>query len=157
MSLSIGLPEPCYGDIGPRTDSGSGGNSKGAKAMGLLSGMFGNATEIDVRGLEYDISGMVVDGETITAAYQVIRDMLVFTNKRLILVDRQGLSGRRTAYVSIPYRDISRFSIETAGSFDLNAELRIWLRGDSVPVVQPFTAGDNIGKVHRMLAQCVLG
>jgi hypothetical protein len=55
--------------------------------------------------------------------------MYVFTNKRLILIDKQGITGRKVDYHSIPYRAITQFKIETAGHFDLDAELKIWISG----------------------------
>ena len=55
--------------------------------------------------------------------------MFVFTDKRLIFVNRQGLTGSKVELQSIPYRSITRFTIETAGTFDLDAQLKIWLTG----------------------------
>jgi hypothetical protein len=63
----------------------------------------------------------------------LIRDTFVFTNKRLIFVNRQGVTGKKVEYQSIPFRNITRFSIETAGAFDLDAELKMWLTGADNP------------------------
>lgn len=69
------------------------------------------------------------------AAFKLFRDMMVFTEKRLILVDKQGMTGKKTEYHSIPYKSISHYSIETAGTFDLDAELKIWISSAEEPLV----------------------
>lgn len=125
--------------------------------MGLLSGMMGHASQVDEAAIEKEFSAILVGDEAIEAAFKLVRDMLVFTTKRLILVDRQGLTGRKTSYLSVPYADVARFSIETAGSFDADAELSIWLRGQAQPLKQEFRrGGDSIHRVHRLLATHVL-
>ena len=63
------------------------------------------------------------------AAYQLVRDVFIFTDRRLILVDKQGVTGRKVQYHSVPYKSITHFSVETAGTFDLDAELTIWISG----------------------------
>ncbi len=63
--------------------------------------------------------------DCIEKAYQLIRDLFVFTNKRLILVDKQDLTGHKVEYQSLPYKSIIHFSVETAGHFDLDAMLKI--------------------------------
>lgn len=78
-----------------------------------------------------------------------------FTNKRLILVDKQGLSGNKVAYLSIPYRSVTHFSVETAGHFDLDAELKIWVRGSANPIQKQFNKKLNIYTVQGVLAQYV--
>ena len=72
------------------------------------------------------VSHLLVDGETIIDSYKSMRDGAVFTNKRIIVVDVQGLTGKKVEYASLPYSNIVAFSIETAGTFDLDAELEIW-------------------------------
>jgi hypothetical protein len=93
--------------------------------MGLLDGLMGNASEIEPSKIAGDFARVLAPGERIEKAYQLIRDLFVFTNRRLILVDRQGLTGNKVEYHSLPYRSITHFSVETAGHFDLDAELKI--------------------------------
>ena len=106
--------------------------------MGLLDGLLGNASEVEAAKLQTEFAQVLAPGERIDKAYQLIRDMFVFTDKRLIFVNRQGMSGKKVEYQSIPYRSITRFSIETAGTFDLDAELKIWLTGNPVPIQLQF-------------------
>lgn len=125
--------------------------------MGLLDGILGNASEIDASTVQGDFAQVLASGERIEKAYQLIRDLFVFTNKRLILVDRQGLTGNKVEYHSLPYRSITHFSVETAGHFDLDAELKIWISGSAVPVEKRFNKHLNIYDVQSVLAGYVLG
>ena len=124
--------------------------------MGLLSGLMGNASEIDVATLQAEVSQVLTPGEKVEKAYQLIRDMFVFTDKRLIFVNKQGLTGNKVEYQSIPYRSITRFSVETAGAFDLDAELKLWLRGSPAPIVLQFNKKLSIYAVQSVLASYVL-
>jgi len=124
--------------------------------LGILSGLLGNASEIDVTKLQAEFAQVLTPEEKIEKAYQLIRDMFVFTDKRLIFVNKQGLSGSKVDYQSIPYRSITRFSIETAGAFDLDAELKIWLTGNANPVQLQFNKKLSIYAVQSVLAGYVL-
>jgi len=73
-------------------------------------------------------------------------------------VDVQGLTGSKTEYLSITYKSISRFSIETAGTFDLDAELKIWISSEAVPSIRKkFNKSVNVYEVQRVLATYVIG
>jgi hypothetical protein len=122
----------------------------------MLSGLFGNASAADSATVEQEISNILVPGEQVVQAYRLIRDLYVFTDKRLILIDKQGLTGKKAEYHSIPYRAITHFAVETAGRFDLDAELKIWISGTSTPIAKEFRKGSNILDVQRTLAQHVL-
>jgi hypothetical protein len=124
--------------------------------MGLLSGLLGNAAEIDTGKLEDEFSRILSKDEQIEKAYKVLRDLFVFTNRRLILVDRQGLTGKKSEYHSVPYRSITHFSVETTGHFDLDAELKIWLTGNPTPIEKNFHNDGNIYDVQKALATYVL-
>jgi hypothetical protein len=124
--------------------------------MGLLDGLLGNASEVDAATLQTEFAQVLAPGERIDKAYQLIRDMFVFTDQRLIFVNRQGMTGKKVEYQSIPYRSITRFSIETAGTFDLDAELKIWLTGNPVPIQLQFNKKLSIYAVQSVLASYVL-
>jgi hypothetical protein len=125
--------------------------------MGLLDGLLGNASEIDASKIEGDFAQILASSEQIEKAYQLIRDLFVFTNKRLILVDKQGFTGNKVEYHSLPYQNITHFSVETAGHFDLDAELKIWVSGNPVPIQKQFNKNLNIYQVQSVLAGYVLG
>src|SRR5215207_3773100 len=106
--------------------------------MGMLDGLLGNASEIDGAKLQAEFEQVLAPGEKIERAYQLIRDLIIFTDKRLILVDKQGITGSKIDYHSLPYRSITHFSIETGGHFDLDAELKVWVSGSSTPFQKRF-------------------
>ena len=124
--------------------------------MGLLSGLMGNASEVDNDDLEELLANTLIDGETVQKAYKVIRDMFIFTNKRLIIIDKQGVTGSKVEMLSIAYSKITKFSKESAGHFDLDAELKIWVGADPTPISKDFKAGDNINEVYRIISQFAL-
>jgi hypothetical protein len=124
--------------------------------MGLLSGLMGNASEADSAKTEELLADSLVEGEVIEKAYQVIRDMFVFTNKRLILVDKQGVTGSKMEILTIPYNKITKFSKESAGHFDMDAELKLWIGSETEPLVKEFKAGDNINEVYRIISKYTL-
>lgn len=93
--------------------------------MGLLNQLFGNADEIDLKELEKEFADIILPDEKMELAYKIMRDKWVFTDKRLILLDVQGVTGSKREYLSIPYANVSYFSVETAGSFDGDCELDI--------------------------------
>lgn len=97
--------------------------------MGLFDTLMGNASETDAAEVQEELSPILAENEVVTAAFKLVRDLSVFTNKRLILIDKQGLTGRKVNYHSIPYKSITQFIVETAGHFDTDAELKIWLSG----------------------------
>lgn len=124
--------------------------------MGLMSGLLGNASEIDPKEAHESFAQILMADEEIHRAYQLVRDALLFTTLRLILVDRQGLSGSKVEYHSLPYRSITRFAVETAGTFDLDAELKIWVTGSPTPIQKQFTKKVNVYDIQRILAYYVL-
>ena len=124
--------------------------------MGLLSGLMGNASEVDDSDLEKVLANTLIDGEQVEKAYKVVRDMFIFTNKRLILIDKQGMTGSKMEMVSVAYSKITKFSKESAGHFDLDAELKIWVGSDPIPISKEFKSGDNINDVYRIISQHAL-
>ena len=120
--------------------------------MGILGGMLGNASKIDASKIQQEFNQVLAVGERVEHAYQLIRDYFVFTNKRLVLVDKQGLTGKKVEYHSIPYKSITHFSVETGGHFDLDAELKIWISGTAEPVKKQFNKKLSIYEVQSVLA-----
>lgn len=124
--------------------------------MGIFDGMMGNASEVNVAEVQRDFSKILSTNERIEKAYKLIRDLFIFTNKRLILVDKQGITGKKVEFHSIPYKNITHFSIETAGNFDLDAELKIWISGNALPLQKQFNKSLNIYELQSVLAEYVL-
>ncbi|MBY6035754.1 PH domain-containing protein [Fictibacillus nanhaiensis] len=123
--------------------------------MGILSGMMGNASEVDIQQVERELELIIAEGEKTEKAFKIIRDYLVFTNTRLILIDKQGLTGKKVEYHSVPYKSITHFSIETAGTFDLDSELKIWISSAALPITKQFKKDKSIFDVQKALATYV--
>ena len=119
--------------------------------MGLLDGLLGNASEIDVEDVREELAPIIGSSESIKQVFKVVRDMYVFTNKRLLLIDKQGLTGKKVDYHSIPYRAITQFKLETAGHFDLDAELKIWISGQAEPIKKELKKDTVVG-IQQTLA-----
>ena len=121
--------------------------------MGLFSKLMGNAGEASVEDLTKEYAQLLVDGETIESGFKLFRDVFMFTNKRLILVDKQGITGRKVEYKTVLYKTISRFSLESAGTFDLDAELKIWVNSEPNPSIsKKFDRSVNVYDVQKILA-----
>jgi hypothetical protein len=123
--------------------------------MGILSRLLGHASEADIDSVEETLEHALADDEKVEKAFQLMRDLIIFTNRRMILVDRQGMTGRKTEYHSVPYRAVTHFSVESAGHFDMEAELKIWISGSPDPVQKTFTRGQTIFEVQKALATFV--
>jgi hypothetical protein len=102
--------------------------------MGLLDALMGNASEVDVAEVQEELAPILGDSERVVSAYKLVRDLIVFTSNRFMFIDKQGMTGRKVDYHSIPYKAITQFKVETAGHFDLDAELKIFVSGQSTPL-----------------------
>jgi len=125
--------------------------------MGILSRLLGNAGVVTADKLTEDYGQLLAETEVIEVGFKAIRDTFIFTDKRLVLVNIQGLTGKKAESLSIPYNKITRFSIETAGHFDLDAELKIWIGSDQTPLAKKFNRKVSIYDVQNVLAKHVLG
>lgn len=120
--------------------------------MGILDALLGNASEVDISKVQEELAPILADCEEVQLVYKLIRDMYVFTQKRLILIDKQGITGRKTEYHSVPYKSISHFVVETAGHFDLDAELKIWLSSSQEPLIKELKGSSDVIAVQKALA-----
>ena len=101
------------------------------------------------------ISPMLVDGETVLSAFKGIRDWVVFTDKRIISINVQGVTGKKKDFTSLPYSKIQAFSVETAGTFDLDCELDLYFSGLG-KVRFEFTGGFDIVSFNKIISSYVL-
>ncbi len=124
--------------------------------MGLFAGTVKNTSSSETKKFYSDYGQLLVDGEIIEAGFAVLRDTFLFTNKRLIIVDIQGISGKQIEYFSIPYSNITKFSVQTGESFDLNAELKLWIGSDTIPLEKRFNKDVSVYEVQKVLARHVL-
>ncbi|MFC3748357.1 PH domain-containing protein [Paenibacillus sp. GCM10012306] len=124
--------------------------------MALFDGILGNASQVDLAAVRKEYGQILILDEKIERAYKLVRDMFIFTDKRLILVDKQGMTGKKTEYHSIPYKSISHYSVETAGHLDLDAELCLYISSSAVPIKKTFNKNVNIYEVQSVLSQYIL-
>lgn len=101
------------------------------------------------------IAPMLVDDESIVGTFKAIRDGVVFTNKRIFVINVQGLTGKKVDYTSLPYSKIQAYSVETAGVIDLDSELELWFSGLG-KIKLEFVARADVGKICKMISERVL-
>ena len=111
--------------------------------------------EVDNKvGLEL-VGDQLVDGESLMNSFKGIRDMVIFSDKRIIAINVQGLSGKKKDFTSLPYSKIQAFSVESAGTFDRDAELVLWFSGLG-KVKFEFSTSFDIKKFNRLIGSYVL-
>ncbi len=102
---------------------------------------------------------MLSDKETPLFAVKTVRDAAIFTDKRILIADKQGLTGKKIEYCTIPYKSIVTYSIETAGTFDLDAEINLILSG-GLRIELQFIKGKNMTellfKVYGTITEHIL-
>ncbi|MFM9977594.1 MAG: PH domain-containing protein [Sphingomonadaceae bacterium] len=113
--------------------------------MGFL-----NATLADPESAARDFAHALAAGESVRIAFKMVRDTILFTDKRVIMIDVQGVTGSKKRYTSIPYRAISSFSLESAGHFDLDTEFTMTLSG-SPPVTLKLSRGADVNALQTHL------
>jgi len=101
------------------------------------------------------VSNILVDGEEIVSSFKGVRDGVVFTNRRVIAINVQGVTGKKKALTSLPYRRIQTFSFETAGIVDLDVEMQMWLSGLG-KVRFEFLRGANVEEIAKMISAEIL-
>ncbi|MCC5803973.1 PH domain-containing protein [Rossellomorea vietnamensis] len=102
-----------------------------------------------------DVNDLLISGEEAVAAYKTLRDSAIFTNKRLIVRDAQGLTGKKVEIYSLPYSSINMWSTENAGSFlDVNAEVELWTRAGHIKV--KLKKGIDVRKFDKLIADALL-
>lgn len=102
-----------------------------------------------------DLAPLFVDGEFVIGIYKAARDYVVFTDKRLITVNVQGVSGKKKDFTSLPYSKIQVFSVETSGNFDMDSELEIYFSGLG-KVKLEFTGESDILEIGKIIGDFAL-
>ena len=121
---------------------------------------FQNAAYLKLKPVnDSDFAGMItpifVPGEQIIQSFRGIRDGIVFTNKRIIAINVQGITGKKKDFTTLPYSKIQAYSIETAGTFDLDSELDLWFSGMG-RIRFEFVARADVAGICRMISEKVL-
>ena len=101
-----------------------------------------------------DVAPLLVDGEQAVAAFKTFRDSAVFTTKRLIVRDAQGLTGKKVEIYSLPYNTINMWSSENAGKLDWNSEIELWTRAGHIKI--KLSKGADVRRLDSLIAWAVL-
>ena len=129
--------------------------SKFKITMGLLNTILGNASQVNINEIKAQFENVLVENENIEAAFSLFRDKMVFTNKRIIFLDKQNVTGSKKEYLSVPYHAISVFSVESAGTFDADAEIKLWVR-ELGQITKKVGKNTDILQIQKILASYIL-
>ena len=132
-----------------------GKKTRGIKMIDFKNPSFVKLAEVSNNDGQEMVGELLIDGETIQSSFKGTRDMVIFTNKRLIVVNVQGITGKKRDYSSLPYSKIQAFSVESAGTFDRDAELELWFSGLG-KVRLEFNAKFDVKSFNRCLGAYIL-
>lgn len=112
---------------------------------------------INVSEVRDEVNGLLIEGESVACAFKTVRDQLIFTNKRIISVDVQGITGKRKSFSSMPYSKVQFFSIQTPGFVELipDSELVLTFSNGFVAKFE-FKGQTDIGEIGRTISDYVL-
>lgn len=123
--------------------------------MAIMQRLRGVSQAVEPERLEGEYGQLLVEGEAFEVGFRAFRDVFVFTDRRLVLINVQGVRGKKHEYLSIPYSKITKYSIESAGSFDLDAELRLWVGSDPQPIKREFSKQVSVYDLQQILASYI--
>ncbi|MBB6461157.1 PH domain-containing protein [Flammeovirga kamogawensis] len=124
--------------------------------MGLFDSLMGNVSSADIEKVQEDLGFILASDEQFVKGFKLVRDQWIFTNKRLVMVDKQGITGKKSELLTIPFKSIELFSMETKGTFDADAELKLWVKGMPEPLETKFGSDTDIKEVYQLLSEGVL-
>ena len=118
----------------------------------IMDANFMNLKEISINEVRSEVPALMIQGESIIAAFQTIRDQVIFTDKRIFVVNVQGITGKKTSYFFYPYSKIQYFGIETAGVLDIDSEL-IFAFSNGAKLQFDFKSRVDIRKISTVVSQ----
>lgn len=125
-------------------------------SSGIMSDSnFLNLKAIGMDEIRAEVFDLLVDGEQPAAAFQTVRDQVVFTTKRVFVVNVQGITGKKTSYFSYPYSKIQYFGVETAGILDVDSEL-VLAFSNGAKFSFDFRSSVDIRKLNTLISNYVL-
>lgn len=116
-----------------------------------------NLRAIKPESVRADVNGLLIGGEVIVSAFQTVRDQLVFTNKRIIAIDVQGVTGKRKSFTTLPYSKVQFFTIQTPGFMELFSDTELLLMfSNGFTAKFEFRGSVDIGQINRVISQYAL-
>ncbi len=126
-------------------------------AINFNSNSAWNLKPINVNTVRDEVNGLLINGEEVEMAFQTVRDQLVFTNKRIIAIDVQGITGKKKSFSTMPYSKVQFFSIQTPGLLELIPDSELFIMfSNGFTAKFEFKGGVDIGKIGRMISNYVL-
>lgn len=122
----------------------------------FTNGSLFKLSPVDPASLMPRVGPLLVEGENIIAAFKAIRDSVVFTNKRVISINVQGITGKKVDFTSLPYSKVQAYSVETAGTFDFDSELDLFFSGGIGQVRFELKGSCDILALSRLIASYIL-
>lgn len=114
-----------------------------------------NLKEIDLKEIRSEVRGLLIDGEQTIMAFQTVRDQVIFTTKRILVVNVKGITGKKVAYFTYPYSKVQYFGIETAGLMDIDCELLLAFN-DGNMLTMDFKSNVDIRQISNIIASYIL-
>lgn len=124
--------------------------------MSLFQQILGNATEITIDDANAKIGPLLVANEQVIAGYKTVRDMVIFTSERIVMIDVQGITGRKESVTSVPFSSVKWYSMENAGTFDLDSEIKVGVQGMALPLSLKFGKGAELSKIYQLFSTYIL-
>mmetsp|Transcript_3490 Transcript_3490/g.6201 ORF Transcript_3490/g.6201 Transcript_3490/m.6201 type:complete len:125 (+) Transcript_3490:72-446(+) len=115
-----------------------------------MAKFIGVAGVTNLDDVKKDYQNLLIEGEYMEVAFKTVRDVNIFTNYRIIFVDRQGITGKKTEFFSVPYAKISAFAIESAGMLDIDVDVKIWVEGLGM-IIKSFGRKVDAAEVQRII------
>ncbi len=116
-----------------------------------------NLKEIKLESVRGDVDGLLIDGEEPVMAFHTVRDQLVFTNRRIIAIDVQGMTGTRKSFTSLPYSRIQYFTIQTPGFGEFMPDTELFVMFNNRFTARfEFKTRTDIGKIARLIGDFAL-
>ena len=123
--------------------------------MGLFDELLGSASEMHPDDVEQEFGDFLIENEHVEKTFKLLRDLLIFTNKRLLIIDKQGFSGKKMELRTVPYSSIKSFSVENAGRFDIDAELKLYVAA-APPLAFLLDKKTDIKHLNAILSNAIL-
>ena len=114
-----------------------------------------NLNRIENKAVRPEVKGLLIPGEEIVQSFQTIRDQVVFTTKRIFVVNVQGITGKKISYFSYPYSKVQFYGIETAGVLDFDSELLLTFSNGSV-LQFDFNTNVDIRQISSLISSYIL-
>jgi hypothetical protein len=129
--------------------------TEGDPMIDFQNASFVKLRRVDDSEADSKLAHLLLDGETMMMSFRGMRDMVVFTSKRIIALNVQGMTGKKKDYTSLPYNKVQAWSVETAGTFDLDAELELWFSGLG-KVKFEFAGNVDVAYLSKLIGHFVL-